>query len=76
MIKITWGAAAIIIVTVVSIVLWLGAVDSKAADAINRLDRQKDAIKEMRENIVETRDRTIRIETIVEELKRRTDKGF
>lgn len=71
--KITWGAAAVTIATLSAVVLWLAAVDSKATDAIDRVERQRAAIIDMRNNIQDTRDRTIRIEAIVEELKRRSN---
>lgn len=72
-VKITWGAAAGVAGAIITVVLWLAAVDSKASDALNRLDRQKDSIKEMREDITKIKESAYRSEGILEILKKRSD---
>lgn len=71
-IKITWSAAGVFICVLISVVLWLASTDSKATDAINRLDRQKDSIKEMRQSVQDIDKRTIRIETILNEMRNKS----
>jgi len=70
-IKITWGYAASILGFVVGSVLWLTSVDSKATDAINRLDRQEAALVEMRRDVGEIKERTSRMEGILNFIKDR-----
>lgn len=72
--RITWGAAAFAVGTLIGVVLWLSSVDSKAADALQRLDRQKDSIKDIREDVKETKERTIRMESTLNFLKERYDR--
>lgn len=70
-IKITWGYALSGMGIVVAAMLWLTSVDSKATDAINRLDRQKDSMSEMRRDVVEIKDRTSRMEGMLNFIKDR-----
>lgn len=75
-VKISWGAAFAVGSAVVGIVLWLSSVDSRASDAINRLDRQKDAMRDMREDITKIKESAFRSEGILEILKTRSDNKF
>lgn len=73
--KITWGSAGAVIAALVSVILWLSSVDSRATTASQRLDRQADSLKEMRGSIIDIDKRTIRIETILNEMKLK-QRGF
>lgn len=70
-IKITWGYLLSVVCGVVGLVLWLASVDSKATDATNRQDRTEDSITEMRRDIGEIKDRTSRMEGMLNFIKDR-----
>lgn len=70
-IKITWGSLLSVVCGVVGLVLWLASVDSKATDATNRQDRTEDSITEMRRDIGEIKDRTSRMEGMLNFIKDR-----
>jgi hypothetical protein len=77
--KITWQSAGAAVAAVVTVVLWLATVDSKASDALQRLDRQKDSLHEIRADITairsdisEAKVRDIRMETILNQLNDRS----
>lgn len=80
-IKITWGALGAAAATLVCVVLWLSSSDSKATVALQRLDRQRDAIKDLRVDISSIKDqltdakvRDVRMETMLDEIVGRARK--
>ncbi len=69
--KITYGAFIFIISSILAFAIWIKGVESTADTANERLDRQRDAIKETREKIDDINARTIRIETLLRQIKRK-----
>lgn len=70
-VKITWGVIGAASSVLVASVLWMSSVDSKTTESVGRLSQQQEAIKEMQDHIIDIDKRTIRIETILNEVKRR-----
>ncbi len=67
-IKITWGSLSAAAAGIVSIVIWTSAVDNKASEAAERVERQSTVIKDMQLKLQTIDSRTVRIETILERL--------
>lgn len=70
-IRMTWGAAGAAVCATIYVILWLAGVDSKATDSLNRIERHKEAIKDMRSEISDINARTIRMEAVLNFIKDR-----
>ncbi len=69
--KITYGALIFIMAAILTFAIWIKGIESSADSANERLDIHQDTMKEMREKIDNINERTIRIETLLRQIKRK-----